>query len=279
VDDEIKRRVQERYAAVARRVAEGSGCCGGPIHCTPITRDLYTVEEVAGIPREALQASLGCGNPTALAELRPGDVVLDLGSGGGLDALLAARRVGPAGRVYGLDMTDEMLELARDHARRAGVSNVAFLRGEMEAIPLPDATVDVIISNCVVNLSPDKDRVLAEAFRVLRPGGRLALADIVVRRPVGPTVRRSVEAWIGCLAGALEEHDYRARLARAGFVEIALEPLRLYGVEDVREALAATGLDADRLASTLDGAFMSALVRGRKPAEAAPPPGGATPGP
>jgi ubiquinone/menaquinone biosynthesis C-methylase UbiE len=196
-------------------------------------------------------------------------VVLDLGSGAGLDALLAARRVGPEGRVYGLDMTEEMLVLARDHARRAGVSNVAFVRGEMEALPLADASVDVIISNCVVNLSPDKDRVLAEAFRVLRPGGRLAVADIVVRRPVDPEVRRSVEAWIGCLAGALEEGDYRARLTRAGFREIALEPLRHYRAEDVREALAAVGLDPRSLGSTLDGAFMSALVRGRKPREAA----------
>lgn len=267
--EEIKRRVQERYAAAARRVAEGTGCCGAPVHCTPITRDLYTAEEVAEVPPEALQASLGCGNPTGLAELRPGEAVLDLGSGAGLDALLAARRVGPQGRVYGLDMTDEMLELARRNAERAGVQNVEFLRGEMEAIPLPDASVNVIVSNCVVNLSPNKDRVLAEAFRVLRPGGRLALADIVARRPLGPELRQSAEAWVGCLAGALEEDDYRARLARTGFVEIAIEPLRLYRAEEVREILAAAGLDPRDLGPGLEGAFMSALVRGRKPRDGA----------
>jgi 2-polyprenyl-3-methyl-5-hydroxy-6-metoxy-1,4-benzoquinol methylase len=259
----IREQVREKYAAAAR--GEGSGCCGGG-GSDPITADLYDPSETAGVPEQAVRASLGCGNPTALAELRPGEVVLDLGSGGGIDVLLSARRVGPTGKAYGLDMTDEMLALARENQRRAGVTNVEFLKGEIEAIPLPDASVDVIISNCVINLSADKDRVLAEAFRVLRPGGRLAVSDVVVRGDVPPEVRRSMELWIGCIAGALEDGEYRARLAGAGFTGVDLEPTRVYRAADARAFLADAGLDADALGPAIDGKFFSAFVRATKPA-------------
>jgi SAM-dependent methyltransferase len=265
--------VREKYANAALRVISGEpGCCSpttpaaGPRGRDPITSDLYAPHETAAVPEAALRASLGCGNPTALAELGPGEVVLDLGSGGGIDVLLSARRVGPTGKAYGLDMTEEMLALARENQRRAGVDNVEFLRGAIEAIPLPDETVDVIISNCVINLSADKDRVFAEAFRVLRPGGRLAVSDVVVRGDVPAELRRSVELWIGCVAGALGEAEYAGKLARAGFEEIYLEPTRIYRVEDARDFLAGSGLDVDAIAPSVDGKFMSAFVRARKPA-------------
>ncbi len=245
----------------------GSACCGsGPSRGEgdPITSNLYATGETAELPVEAVAASLGCGNPTALAELAPGETVLDLGSGGGIDVLLSARRVGPTGMAYGLDMTDEMLALARQNQRTAGVGNVEFLKGEIESIPLPDGSMDVVISNCVINLSADKDRVLAEAFRVLKPGGRFAVSDVVVRGAVPPAIRRSVELWIGCVAGALEEREYREKLARAGFEAIDVEPTRVYRVEDARELLAGSGIDG-ALAAEVDGKFMSAFVRARKP--------------
>jgi SAM-dependent methyltransferase len=267
----IRDAVRERYGRAALRVVTGTTSCCGPAAAPapasdPITSNLYRPEETAGLPAEAVVASLGCGNPTALAELRPGEVVLDLGSGGGLDVLLSARRVGPAGRAYGLDMTDEMLALARENQRRAGVENAEFLRGEIEAIPLPDGAVDVIVSNCVINLSADKDRVFREAFRVLRPGGRLAVSDIVARGPVPEAVRRSLPLWSGCVAGALEEGDYRARLAAAGFEAIEVEPTRVYRAQDARQLLAAAGPHAETIATEMDGRFMSAFVRARKPA-------------
>jgi arsenite methyltransferase len=267
MSDDIKATVRQKYGQAALAAAAGpeAGCDGSRgERCDPITGNLYGAE-TAGLPAEALRASLGCGNPTALADLSPGQTVLDLGSGGGIDVLLSARRVSPGGQAYGLDMTDEMLALARDNARRAGVSNAEFLKGEIEAIPLPAASVNVVISNCVINLSPDKDRVLVEAFRVLRPGGRLAVSDIVIRGPVPSAVRRSVELWIGCVAGALEEDEYRAKLARAGFIDVEIEPTRLYRVEDARELLAAAGLDPEALAPAVDGKFMSAFIRARKP--------------
>jgi len=268
--DAIKDVVREKYGRAALRVVGGQAgsCCGGASsrgQADPITANLYADGETAGLPEAAVAASLGCGNPTALADLRPGETVLDLGSGGGIDVLLSARRVGATGKAYGLDMTDEMLALARDNAREAGVANVEFLKGEIEQVPLPDAAVDVVISNCVINLSPDKDRVLAEAFRVLRPGGRLAVSDVVVRGAVPADVRRSVELWIGCVAGALDEADYRAKLARAGFVDVEIEPTRVYSVQDAREMLAASGIDADAIAPAVEGKFMSAFVRARKP--------------
>jgi len=266
----IKEIVKEKYGQAALRVATGgSSCCGAapPLgECDPVTSNLYEADETAGLPTEAVAASLGCGNPTAWAELNQGETVLDLGSGGGIDVLLSARRVGPTGKVYGLDMTDEMLALARENQRKAGVENVEFLKGEIESIPLPDSSVDVIISNCVINLSSDKDRVLAEAFRVLRPGGRLAISDVVVRGPVPAQIRRSVELWVGCVAGALNEEEYRDKLAKAGFEEIDLEPTRVYRVEDAREFLAGAGLDAEIIAREVDGRFMSAFVRAKKPA-------------
>ncbi|NWG13960.1 MAG: arsenite methyltransferase [Acidobacteria bacterium] len=265
---EIKQAIKQKYGAAALRVSpQGGSCCGGTPapNCDPITSDLYSIAESADLPPEALAASLGCGNPTALAELHPGEVVLDLGSGGGIDVLLSARRVGPSGKAYGLDMTDEMLALARDNQREAGISNVEFLKGEMEDIPLPDASVDVIISNCVINLSPDKDRVLAEAFRVLRPGGRIAVSDVVVRGGVPEDIRRNVELWIGCVAGALEEDEYRAKLTQAGFKGVRIEPTRIYKVEDFRPYLAGAGVDVDRIAPSLEGRFISAFVRARKP--------------
>lgn len=265
-EDDIKRTVRKKYGEAALRVLDGgAGCCGPGTGRDPICSDLYDASEAAGAPAEALSASLGCGNPTALAELKPGEFVLDLGCGGGLDVLLAAQRVGPQGKVYGLDMTEEMLELARANRRKAGIANAEFLRGEMENIPLPDGCVDVVISNCVINLSPDKDRVLREAFRVLRPGGRLAISDIVVRGEPPAEIRRSMELWIGCVAGALEENDYRRRLIAAGFEQIEIHPTRIFRAGDAREFLAAAGLDADTVAPQVDGRFMSAFLRARRP--------------
>jgi arsenite methyltransferase len=267
-DEDIKQLVKDKYGKAAIEVAAGgSSCCGSVSgrETDPITGNLYTDAETACLPAEAVAVSLGCGNPTALAELRPGDTVLDLGSGGGIDVLLSARRVGPAGKAYGLDMTDEMLALARENQRKAGVDNVEFLKGEIEAIPLPADSVDVIISNCVINLSADKDRVFTEAFRVLKPGGRLAVSDIVVRGEVPAAIRRSVELWIGCVAGALQEDEYRAKLVKAGFEAVDLEPTRIYRAEEAREFLGREGVDAAAIAPMVDGKFMSAFVRGRKP--------------
>jgi arsenite methyltransferase len=266
-DASIKEQVRENYARAARRVSnEGDKCCGAASACgDPITSNLYADSEKAALPAQAVAASLGCGNPTALAELRPGETVLDLGSGGGIDVLLSARRVGPAGKAYGLDMTDEMLALARENQRKAGAQNVEFLKGEIENVPLPDNSVDVIISNCVINLSADKDRVLAEAFRVLRPGGRFAVSDVVVRGEVPAAIRRSVELWIGCVAGALEESEYRAKLSGAGFEQVEVEPTRIYRAADASEFFARANLDAEKIAPLVDGKFMSAFVRARKP--------------
>jgi len=268
-DKDLKDIVKAKYGQAALRVTSGgNACCGSAPsrgECDPITSNLYDAGETAGLPAQAVAASLGCGNPTALAALRPGDIVLDLGSGGGIDVLLSAQRVGPTGKAYGLDMTDEMLALARENQRKAGVENVEFLKGEIEDIPLPDGSVDVIISNCVINLSADKDRVLAEAFRVLKPGGRLAVSDVVVRGEVPAAIRKSVELWIGCVAGALGEHEYREKLAKAGFEAIDVEPTRIYRVEDAGELLAGAGFDTDAIAAEVDGKFMSAFVRARKP--------------
>jgi SAM-dependent methyltransferase len=268
---DIKGIVREKYAQAALRVTAGgaSSCCGSAPAgggCDPITAGIYADGETSALPAEARAASLGCGNPTALAELHAGETVLDLGSGGGIDVLLSARRVGPAGKAYGLDMTDEMLALARENQKKAGVTNVEFLKGEIEQIPLPADSVDVIISNCVINLSADKDRVLAEAFRVLKPGGRLAVSDVVVRGEVPPEVRRSVELWIGCVAGALEEREYRDKLAAAGFEDIGVEPTRVYRVDEARDFLAGAGIDVDSVAPQVGDKFMSAFVRARKPA-------------
>lgn len=268
---DIKEIVKEKYGQAALRVKTGSSCCGSaPVttenRCDPITANLYDVSQITQIPEDALLASLGCGNPTALAQLHPGEVVLDLGSGGGIDVLLSARRVGPTGKAYGLDMTDEMLALANENKRKAGASNVEFLKGEIENIPLPDNSVDVIISNCVINLSADKDRVLREAFRVLKPGGRLAVSDVVTRGEILPEIRQSVLLWVGCVAGALEENEYRRKLAAAGFEQIDLEPTRIYRVEDAREFLAREGVDVDAIAPQVDEKFMSAFVRAVKPA-------------
>lgn len=268
----LREAVQAKYGEAARSVRQGaaSSCCGGSACCgtasrDPITAELYDEKQTAALPAEAVLASLGCGNPTMLASLQPGETVLDLGSGGGIDVLLSARRVGPSGKAYGLDMTDEMLALARENQRRAGVENVEFLKGEIEAIPLPGDAVDVVISNCVINLSADKRQVLAEAFRVLRPGGRFAVSDIVVRGEVPQALRRSVELWIGCVAGALEESEYRRLLAEVGFEEIEVEPTRIYTAEDAREFLEGAGMDPGTIASEVDGKFMSAFVRARKP--------------
>ncbi len=269
-DQDIKEVIKKKYGQAALGVTSGnSSCCGArPVggECDPITSNLYGPTEAAGLPAEALAASLGCGNPTALTQLNQGEIVLDLGSGGGIDVLLSARRVGPTGKAYGLDMTDGMLKLVSENQRKAGIENVEFLKGEIENIPLPDNSVDVIISNCVINLSSDKDRVLAEAFRVLKPGGRLAVSDVVVRGPIPVEIHRSIELWIGCVAGALEEEEYRTKLSRAGFEEIDLEPTRVYRVKDARGFLANAGLDAAAIASQVDGRFMSAFVRAEKPA-------------
>src|SRR5208282_5318864 len=269
-ETDIRDVVKQKYGEAALRVkAGGSSCCGATAStgcCDPITANLYDASQAGQIPEEALLASLGCGNPTALAQLNPGEIVLDLGSGGGIDVLLSAKRVGPSGKAYGLDMTDEMLALARENQRKAGVANVEFLKGEIENIPLPDNSVDVIISNCVINLSADKDRVLQEAFRVLKPGGRFAVSDIVVRGEVPAEIRRNVELWIGCMAGALEENEYLAKLARAGFEVVNMEPTRIYRVGDARELLSSKGIDVDAIAPLVDGKFMSAFVRAKKPA-------------
>jgi arsenite methyltransferase len=267
----IRDTVRAKYGEAALRVVAGQGnaCCGGAAAsgtCDPITSNLYETGETDGLPEEAVRASLGCGNPTALAELHEGETVLDLGSGGGIDVLLSARRVGPTGKAYGLDMTEEMLALARENQRRSGARNVEFLQGEIEDIPLPDASVDVIISNCVINLSADKPRVLAEAFRVLKPGGRFAVSDVVVRGEAPPEVRRSMELWIGCVAGALEEREFRMLLEEIGFEAVEIEPTRIYRVEDARAFLADSGLDPDAIAPEIDGRFMGAFVRARKPA-------------
>ena len=267
----IKEVVQSKYGEAARRfaggAASGCGCSSSAIPCCdPISSNLYELSETAALPAEAVLASLGCGNPTALAELRAGETVLDLGSGGGIDVLLSARRVGPTGKAYGLDMTDDMLALALENQRKAGASNVEFLKGEIESIPLPENSVDVVISNCVINLSADKGRVLREAFRVLRPGGRLAVSDVVVRGEVPADVRKNMELWVGCLAGAMEESAYRTKLAAAGFEEIGIEPTRTYSVEDARQFLTAEGIDVDAVAPQVEGKFASAFVRAKKPA-------------
>lgn len=273
----IKEVVREKYAELAREAqAGGKPSCGEASSCCDaITSNLYGAADIAAIPEEALRASLGCGNPTALAELHPGETVLDLGSGGGIDVLLSARRVGPTGKAYGLDMTDEMLALARENQRKSGIANVEFLKGEIERIPLPDDSVDVVISNCVINLSSDKAQVLREASRVLKPGGRFAVSDVVTRGEVAPEIRQSVLLWIGCVAGALEESEYRAKLAAAGFENVSIEPTRVYKVEDAREFLASAGLDPEAIGPQVDGKFMSAFIRATKPARAAEETGGA----
>ncbi len=267
----IKDVVKDKYGNAAMRVTSGgNSCCGaapaGDANIDPITSNLYDATQAGEIPAEAMQASLGCGNPTALAELHAGETVLDLGSGGGIDVLLSARRVGPTGKTYGLDMTDEMLALANANKQKAGVTNVEFLKGEIEKIPLPDNSVDVIISNCVINLSADKDAVLREAFRVLKPGGRFAVSDVVTRGEMLPEIRKSVLLWVGCIAGALEESDYRSKLSAAGFSRIEIEPTRIYRMEDARGFLSGQGLDVDALAPQVDGKFFSAFVRAFKPA-------------
>jgi arsenite methyltransferase len=276
-ETDIKETVKEKYGQAARRVSEGTGlpadccsktsCCEGSAasSCDPITSNLYEEVQTRELPEDALKASLGCGNPTALAQLNPGETVLDLGSGGGIDVLLSARRVGPNGKAFGLDMTDEMLALANENKRKAGAQNVEFLRGEIEHIPLPDNSVDVIISNCVINLSADKDAVLREAFRVLKPGGRFAVSDVVTRGEILPEIRKSVLLWVGCVGGALDEADYRTKLYAAGFQEVDVEPTRIYRAADAREFLATEGISADAIAPQLDGKFMSAFVRAVKP--------------
>jgi arsenite methyltransferase len=271
-EQNIKDAVKEKYGEAALRVGSGgSSCCGATAASSsghdPITSNLYDASQGREIPAEALTASLGCGNPTALTKLNPGETVLDLGSGGGIDVLLSAKRVGPTGKAYGLDMTDEMLALANENKRKAGAENVEFLKGEIEHIPLPDNSIDVIISNCVINLSADKDAVLREAFRVLKPGGRFAVSDVVTRGEMLPEIRKSVLLWVGCIAGALEETDYRGKLAGAGFADVEIEPTRIYGIEDAREFLAGQGFDVDALAPQVDGKFLSAFIRAVKPAD------------
>lgn len=263
--------VKEKYGQAALRVKTGgSSCCGATaasgMGCDPITSNLYDTLQAGQVPEEAVLASLGCGNPTALARLNAGETVLDLGSGGGIDVLLSAQRVGPTGKAYGLDMTDEMLALANENKRKAGVENVEFLKGEIEQIPLPDNSVDVVISNCVINLSADKDQVLREAFRVLKPGGRFAVSDVVTRGEISPAIRKSVLLWVGCIAGALEENEYRDKLVAAGFEQIDIESTRVYNLEDAREMLSEEGIDVDAIAPQVDGKFMSAFVRAVKPA-------------
>ena len=269
--ESVKDVVKEKYgqAAVRARAGAGKSCCGGAGASEgcgdPITSNLYDAGQEGEVPDLALKASLGCGNPTALAELKPGETVLDLGSGGGIDVLLSARRVGPSGRAFGLDMTDEMLSVAEENKRKSGLENVTFLKGEIENIPLPDNSIDVIISNCVINLSGDKDRVLREAFRVLKPGGRFAISDVVVRGDVPPAIRKSMELWVGCVAGALRDSEYTAKLQSAGFEQIGIEDTRVYSLEDARTFLTAEGLDVDALARQVDGTFVSAFVRATKP--------------
>jgi len=266
---DIKEVVKEKYGEAALRVkTSGNACCGSTAStgcADPITSNLYDSEQAAGLPQEAMLASLGCGNPTALANLNAGETVLDLGSGGGIDVLLSARRVGSTGKAYGLDMTDEMLALANENKRKAGVENAEFLKGEIENIPLPDNSVDVIISNCVINLSADKDRVLREAFRVLKPGGRFAVSDVVTRGEIAPEIRQNVLLWVGCVAGALDETEYRTKLASAGFDQIEIEPTRIYRLEDARDFLSGHNIDVDALAPQVDGKFLSAFVRAVKP--------------
>src|SRR5437867_2890160 len=264
---DIKEAVKEKYGQTALRVKSGrASCCDtDELGCNPITSDLYNANQATQITAEALKDSLGCGNPTALAKLNPGEVVLDLGSGGGIDVLLSAKRVGPTGQAYGLDMTDEMLALANENKRKAGADNVEFLKGEIEHIPLPDNSVDVIISNCVINLSADKDRVLREAFRVLKPGGRFAVSDVVTRGEMLPEIRERVLLWVGCIAGALEENEYRSKLTAAGFESVEVEPTRVYQIDDARAFLNGQGLDVDTIAPQIDGKFMSAFIRGTKP--------------
>lgn len=273
--ENIKTAVQEKYGAAAKRAASGQGtaCCGtSPASaiegCDPITSNLYGEGEAGSVPEAALRASLGCGNPTALAKLEPGETVLDLGSGGGIDVLLSARRVGPTGKAYGLDMTDEMLALAEENKRKSGLTNVEFLKGEIENIPLPDNSVDVIVSNCVINLSGDKDRVLREAFRVLKPGGRFAISDVVVRGEVPQEIRKSMELWVGCVAGALSDTEYQQKLAAAGFESIDIEATRVYKIDDAREFLRAAGIDAESVAPKVQDKFISAFVRAKKPSKA-----------
>jgi arsenite methyltransferase len=273
---EIKEAVKEKYGQAALRVnAGGSSCCGAAAAldgcCDPITSNLYDAAQTGALPEAAVLASLGCGNPTALAQLNAGETVLDLGSGGGIDVLLSARRVGPTGKAYGLDMTDEMLALARENQRKAGVENVEFLKGEIEHIPLPDNSVDVVISNCVINLSADKDRVLREAFRVLKPGGRFAVSDVVTRGAVPEGVRQNMLLWVGCIAGALDDYQYIAKLAKAGFDDIDIEPTRIYNVEDARAFLTGQGVDVDAIAPQVEGKFMSAFIRAAKPASCCAP--------
>lgn len=271
---DVKEVVKEKYGQAAARVQSGkASCCGGGsvASCDPVTSNLYSEEEGATIPEAALRASLGCGNPTALTQLNPGETVLDLGSGGGIDVLLSARRVGPTGKAYGLDMTDEMLTLARENQKNAGAENVEFLKGEIESIPLPDNSVDVIISNCVINLSADKDRVLREAFRVLKPGGRFAVSDVVVRGDIPAEIRKNVELWVGCIAGALCDTEYSDKLRAAGFGQIEIEPTRIYRVEDARQFLSGQGIDVDAIAPQVDGKFMSAFVRATKPSSCCGP--------
>jgi len=270
---DIQKAVQDKYGAIATSVQNdpatpSAGCCGPACGCTadPITSNLYSEAERAALPDAAVAASLGCGNPTALLALEPGQTVLDLGSGGGIDVLLSAKRVGPTGKAYGLDMTDEMLSLARENQRKAGATNVEFLKGTIEAIPLPDAAVDVVISNCVINLSSDKDAVLREAFRVLKPGGRFAVSDVVVRGEVPVDVRRNMELWVGCIAGALDQDDYVSKLRAAGFAEVEIETYRVYDVEGARAFLTDSGLDVDRIAPLVKDKFASAFIRARKPA-------------
>ena len=274
--ENIKSVVQEKYGAAAKRAASGQGtaCCGtSPASaiegCDPITSNLYGEGEAGSVPEAAVRASLGCGNPTALAKLEPGEIVLDLGSGGGIDVLLSARRVGPTGKAYGLDMTEEMLALAEENKRKSGLTNVEFLKGEIENIPLPDNSVDVIVSNCVINLSGDKDRVLREAFRVLKPGGRFAISDVVVRGEVPQEIRKSIELWVGCVAGALSDIEYQQKLAAAGFEGIDIEATRVYKIEDAQEFLRAAGIDAESIAPKVQDKFISAFVRAKKPAKAA----------
>ena len=272
---EIKDVVKEKYGQAALRVQSGgSSCCGASAAmggCDPITSNLYDASQTGALPEEAVLASLGCGNPTALAQLNAGETVLDLGSGGGIDVLLSARRVGSTGKAYGLDMTDEMLALARENQRKAGVENVEFLKGEIEHIPLPDNSVDVVISNCVINLSADKDRVLREAFRVLKPGGRFAVSDVVTRGEVPEGVRQNMLLWVGCIAGALDDYQYVAKLAKAGFDGIDIEPTRVYNIEDARTFLSGQGVDVDAIAPQVEGKFMSAFIRATKPASCCAP--------
>jgi arsenite methyltransferase len=268
--------VREKYGSIARSVTESgeTACCDSALRCCdPITKDLYGGAEKEGLPEKAVLASLGCGNPTALIDLKPGETVLDLGSGGGIDVLLSARRVGPTGKAYGLDMTDEMLALARENQRQAGVENVEFLKGEIENVPLPDSSVDVVISNCVINLSANKDRVLQEAFRVLRPGGRFAVSDVVVRGAVPEAVRQSMLLWVGCIAGALEESEYRTKLLAAGFADIEFEVTRTYDIEDARQFITEAGVAVDEIAPQVEEKFVSAFIRATKPVSACCGPG------